>query len=530
MNHPLVEQLLSGSGPVYLALGAVAVLALVLRALSDDPNLRRRAMFVVGLVGLYAGLQVVLGEIPRMTEGLLPVPRGDGTTQLVPGLVRNPVHNYMGVLVLLVGLLLALLAVTLVFVDFLLVDKLGVEIPNILRDVTIIVLFFGGILIILNERTELDATGLFTTAGVVSIVIGLALQDTLGNVFSGLALQTERSFNVGDWVRFGEREGVVTDISWRATKLRTRSNDLVIIPNSVISKDVLVNYSAPSRVHAVIARVGAHYRHPPADVIAALEEAADQTPGVLKTPKPDVRTRSYEDSAVSYEVKYWLRDYADLEEVADGFMTRIWYAFDRREIEIPFPIRSVYMREVTPESEQALAAADDERIFEHLRRIPLFDALSDEEARALAARVRVERFFEGETIVRQGRPGASMYIVDAGRVEVIVSSEGRSERVAELGPAAMFGEMALMTGADRTATVIALEPVHCFVIDKEALREPLEANPSIAEEMSEILAARQVELERTQAALHEAARASESDKSQILSRIRSFFFGSSEHS
>lgn len=519
-----MEQLLSGSGPLYLALGAIVLLALVLRGMSDDANVRRRALFVVGLVLLYALIQGVLAGVPMRTGGFVRTPMGE----VVPGIVDHPIREWLSVILLLVGLLLALLAVTLVFVDFLLVDKLGVEIPNILRDVAIIALFFTGALLVLNEQTELDTTGLFTTAGVVSIVIGLALQDTLGNVFSGLALQTERSFNVGDWVRFGDREGVVTDISWRATKLRTRSNDLVIIPNSVISKDVLVNYSAPSRIHAVLASVGAHYRHPPADVIAALEEAADQTPGILKAPRPDVRTKAYDDFAVSYQIKYWIRDYADLEEISDGFMTRVWYAFDRRGIDIPFPIRDVNLREVTPESERALEEADDERIFEHLRRIPLFDALSDEEARGLAARVRVERFFEGETIVQQGRPGSSMYIIDAGRVEVVVSSEGRSERVAELGRTAMFGEMGLLTGADRTATVRALEPVHCFVIDKAALREPLEGNPSIAEEMSEILASRQAELERTHAALHEAARATEEDKHQILSRIREFFFGSSE--
>ncbi len=524
MNLPSIEQLLSGSGPTYLMLAAVVVLALVLRGLSDDANVRRRALFVVGLVILYVLVQGILAGIPMRTSGFVRTPMGE----VVPGIVDHPIREWLGVMLLLIGMLAALLAVTLVFVDFLLVDKLDVEIPNILRDVAIIVIFFAGALIILNEETTLDATGLFTTAGVVSIVIGLALQDTLGNVFSGLALQTERSFNVGDWVRFGEREGVVTDISWRATKLRTRSNDLVIIPNSVISKDVLVNFSTPSRVHGAIARVGAHYRHPPGDVIAALEEAAEQTPGVLKAPQPDVRTKEYGDSAVTYEVKYWLRDYADLEEIADGFMTRVWYAFDRRGIEMPFPTRNVNLHEITPETRRADEEADDERIFEHVRRTPLFDALSDEEARALAARARVERFFVGETIVRQGRPGDSMYIVDSGRVEVVVSSEGRSERVAELGPTAMFGEMALLTGADRTATVAALEPVHCFVIDKEALSGTLERNPSIAEEMSEILASRRAELERTHAALHEAAQATEEDKYQILSRIRAFFFGSSE--
>jgi small-conductance mechanosensitive channel len=204
----------------------------------------------------------------------------------------NLTYVVLSVTVLILGYLAALLIGTFLIVDFLLVRLLEFEIPNILRDATVFTLFFVGVLLILYRRTELDVTGLFTTAGILSIVIGLALQDTLGNVFSGLAIQTERSFNVGDWVRFGEEEGVVVDVSWRATKLRTRQNDLVIIPNTQISNDVLVNYSAPTRIHAVREDIGVHYRHPPAHVIAAIEEAADQTEAILKRPRVDVRTQS----------------------------------------------------------------------------------------------------------------------------------------------------------------------------------------------------------------------------------------------
>ncbi|HUP20266.1 MAG TPA: mechanosensitive ion channel family protein [Gemmatimonadota bacterium] len=520
MNLNLLEQLVSGSGLLYVALGLLALATLVVRGLSADPHVRRRALLVFWLLIAFAVLQVALSAIPQWTSGLLTTPQGE----LVPGLVENPTYRYGSVILLLFGLFAALMAFTLFVVDYLLAARLGWEVPAILRDVALVTAFFTGSLIILSQRTELNPTSIFTTAGVVSIVIGLALQDTLGNLFSGLALQTERSFNVGDWVGFGEREGVVTDISWRTTKLRTRSNDLVIIPNSIISKDVVINYSAPTRLHAELAHVGAHYRHPPADVVRALEEAADQTPGILDRPAVDIRTKEYGDSSVVYEIKYWMKDYALAPDISDEFMTRIWYAFKRRGIEIPFPIRNVYLREVTPETERAEAEADDERIFQHLRRAELFDALSDDEARALAALARVEPFFEGETILRQGEPGDSLYIVDEGRVEVVVSHNERSERVAELGPSAFMGEMALLTGDERRATVVALEATHCFVIDRESIRGILQRNPGIAERMSEILARRTAELEASQAVLERrAAEAPSEDKRQILGRIRDFF-------
>ncbi len=511
MNTPFIEQLtdalLSGSGPLYLILALVVLGALVIRRASKDPAVRRRALLVAGLVLIFALLQIFLARIPDRLAS-----------------PENDTYVVVSVIVLVIGYLAALLIGTFVVVDLLLVRQLEFEIPNILRDATVFTLFFVGVLLILYQRTELDVTGLFTTAGVISIVIGLALQDTLGNVFSGLALQTERSFNVGDWVRFGELEGVVIDVSWRATRLLTRQNDLVIIPNTQISKDMLINYSAPTRVHAIQEDIGVHYRHSPADVIAAIEEASDQTEGILKRPRVDVRTQQYGDFAIVYRAKYWIKDYQDLEDIKNAFNTRIWYAFKRRGIEIPFPIRNVFLHHVTEETLQAEVDARRARVFRYLRRVEVFDALSEEEAQELATRARLEQYFRGETVIRQGTAGDSLYIIDSGLVEVIVSRDGKSESLAQLGPRSFFGEMALLTGEERTATVVTLAPTDFFVVDREAFRETLERNPVIAERISEILVERRRELEEVQAALDQShGRTIEEEKSRVLTRIRDFF-------
>jgi small-conductance mechanosensitive channel/CRP-like cAMP-binding protein len=502
MGQLPLDQFFSGSGLLYATVGLLALIGLIIRGVSKDPQVRRRATLVVGLLLIFAILRVVLAEIPLNTPGF----------------------QVVSVVMLIVGMLALLLIGSMFLVDFLLVGQLEFEIPAILRDVTIMALFFMGVMMILIYRTDLDVAELFTTSAVLSVIIGLALQDTLGNVFSGLALQTERSFSVGDWVRFGEMEGVVTDISWRATILRTRSNDLVIIPNSLISKDVVINYSAPTRVHAILADIGVHYRHPPAAVIQAIEEASDQTLAVLKLPRVDVRTYHYGDFAITYRVKYWIKDYTDLEDIQNAFLTRIWYAFSRHGIEIPFPIRNVYMRTITEETEKAAALEAEDRIFDQLRDVPLFDALTDQETRSLASRARVERYFTGEVVMRQGEPGDSLFIVDEGSVGVAVSHDGRSEKLAELGPAAIIGEMALMTGAARTATVTASEPTQFVVIDRDAFRKTLLQNPHIAEQISETLATRREQRDATLAALHEAASQTPGDaKGQILSRIWEFF-------
>jgi small-conductance mechanosensitive channel/CRP-like cAMP-binding protein len=519
MSQFPLDQFVTGTGLLYAIVVALALIGLIIRGFSKDPVVRRRALLVVGLLLIFVILRVALSGIPPQTSGLIRTPTGT-----IQGLVSNPSFQIVSVVMLIVAMLALLLIVAMFLVDFLLVGRLKFEIPAILRDVTIMVLFFLGVMLILIYQTDLDVAGLFTTSAVLSVIIGLALQDTLGNVFSGLALQTERSFKVGDWVLFGEMEGVITDISWRATILRTRANDLVIIPNSLISKDVVVNFSAPTRVHAILAEIGVHYRHPPAAVRHAIEEAANQTASVLKQPRVHVRTMRFDDFAITYQVKYWIKDYADLEDIKNAFMTRVWYSFSRHGIEIPFPIRNVYMRTITEETERAEAQEAEDRIFDQLREVPLFDPLTDQETRSLASRARVEHYFTGEVVMQQGEAGDSLYIIDEGSVGVVVSQDGRSEKLAELGPSAIIGEMALMTGAARTATVTASMPTQFVVIDRDAFRKTLLQNPHIAEQISETLARRQEQRDATLAALQEAAsREPGEEKGQILSRIWEFF-------
>ena len=515
-----LDQFASGSGLLYAIVAALAIIGLGIRGLSKDHRVRRRALLVVGLLLVFVILRVVIAEIPPRVTGTILTPTGEE----IRGFVVNPTFQIVSVLMLVVALLSILLICSILLVDFLLVGRLKFEIPNILRDVTIMVLFFVGVMLILIYQTDLDVAGLFTTSAVLSVIIGLALQDTLGNVFSGLALQTERSFKVGDWVLFGDREGVITDISWRATILRTRANDQVVIPNSLISKETVVNYSAPTVVHASYAEIGVDYRHPPALVMRAIEEAADQTPAILKMPRVDVRTWIFGDSAITYRVKYWINDFPAKNRIKNAFQTRVWYSFSRNGIEFPFPVRNVYMRTITEETEKAAALDRENRIFEQLRDVPLFDPLTDQETRSLASRARVERYFTGEVVMHQGHPGDSLYIIDEGSVAVAVSADGRSETLAELGPSAIIGEMALMTGAERTATVTATVPTQFVVIDREAFRKTLLQNPQIAEQISEMLSTRREQRDATLAALHEAASHGRVvERGQILARIWEFF-------
>lgn len=507
--------------PTLLFAVVLVLSGLLVRHHSEDESVRRRAVLVVVLALTAVVVRVLLEGVPPT----VPTTVTTTTGEQVQALTDNAAYEVARVVFLATALLALLLLLATLLVDLLLVRRLEVEVPLIVRDTGLAGLFFLGLLIILYYETDLDLTGLFTTAGVISVVIGLALQNTLDNVFSGLALQSEGPFGVGDWIEFEGREGVAANITWRSTMIRTRSNDLVIVPNSVVSKSLLVNHSAPSDLHAVTVPIGAHYRHPPAEVRAALEEVARQTAGVLRRPAVEVRTESYGDSAITYSVRFWIRGYADLPEIRSDFMTRVWYGFRRHGIEIPFPHRTVYKTEVTEEARVEEARREEGRVLQRLGQVELFESMPEQEMAKVAEHVRVMEYFTGETILWQGLEGGRLYVVDEGRVEVVLERDGRQERLAELGPGDFVGEMALMTGERHTATVVALEPTRCLCLDREGMRGSLERHPELAERITETLVRRRRELDETERHLEQARepQAGTDEHRQILGRIRDFF-------
>lgn len=507
--------------PTLVFASTLVVAGFALRQMSDDPPVRRRALLIVLLAATALLVKVGLESIPETVLTTATTPQGQSVETVAP----NPTYEVARVAFLATALLGFLLMVVTAAVDLVLVRRLGLEVPRIVRDTGLAAVFFLGVLIILYYETDLDVTGLFTTAGVVSVVIGLALQNTLDNVFSGLALQSERPFAVGDWIQFDGREGTVTDITWRSTKIRTRENDLVIVPNSVLSSGVVVNHSAPTSVHALTVSVGAAYQHPPAEVREALEEAARQTEGVLRRPPPEIRTEAYGDSSITYAVRFWIRGYAAQPEVKSDLTTHIWYAFRRHGIQIPFPIRTVYKTEVTEEGKAEERRRETQHVLDRLNQVELFDDVPAADLREVARFVRALDYFTGETIIWQGAEGHALYIIDEGRVEVVLERNGRRQRLAELGPGAFVGEMSLMTGDPHTATVTALEPTRCLVVGQDGIRGPLERHPQLAERITETLVRRRSELDETDRHLQQAPEEGRprDEHRQLLARIRGFF-------
>jgi small-conductance mechanosensitive channel/CRP-like cAMP-binding protein len=386
-------------------------------------------------------------------------------------------------------------------------DRVPDAFPSILQDAIVI-----GLLVLIATFVFQDK--LLTTSAVGAVVVGFALQDTLGNAFAGLGIQSEKPFRVGHWIRVGEFEGRVAEVTWRATKLHTKSGNFVIVPNNIIAKDAITNYSEPAVPTRLEVEVGASYLSTPADVQAAALEALRQVPRVLASPPPDVLLHAFDGSAITYRVRFWIADYELDDEARGEARTALFYAFGRRGIEIPWPIEVGYSRD-WPEPVAATKQLERERV---LGRVDLLSRLTDEQRRQIAAASTIRIFGAGETIVRQDEPGQSMFIVCSGAAAVLLDP-GRRE-VAVIPPGGYFGEMSLLTGDARAASVVARGDTAVLELDAEVFRALGAADPKAVEEIGLAAIKRRAELRSLMEAAQSVAAADA--PATLLGRMKRF--------
>jgi small-conductance mechanosensitive channel/CRP-like cAMP-binding protein len=421
------------------------------------------------------------------------------------GAVAIPDDLHLSELLLALGIITTIVAALLNPVRS---DRSSARFPNIVQDAAIVLVFF-----IVATLAYRDSS-LITASAVSAIVVGFALQDTLGNAFAGLAIQIEKPFRVGHWIKVGDHEGRVEEVTWRATKLRTRGGTFIILPNSIISKDPITNYSEPIVPVRLSVDVGATYLKTPGDVKAAMLAALAQTTHALRTPEPKVYLIDFGGSAIVYRVCFWIASYDDEEVALDQARSAIYYSFARHGIEIPYPIQIEYSRD---EVSTALPA---DRIAAAVDRVELFSALDDAERRALTAVARERLFGPGEIVVRQGDAGQSLFIVQTGQVRVTLE-QGQKE-VARIDPGGVFGEMSLLTGDPRTATVAAVGDSVLLEIDAESFRRVVLENPAAVEAISLLVVARRAGLDRARAMADEEQAALRVQSHTLLGRIRQF--------
>ncbi len=491
-------------GTLWLLLG-YALTAVALRAAPNSTELRSRFSFVSLLVGLHATLLPATGLCQAFEVGSARDLRFTGA----------------------IAAALAAVGIAGLFVFGIITPYLRIRIPRIVQDVLVagvgVVAVFGT-----ASRAGVDLSGIVATGAVLTAVIGLALQDTLGNVVGGLSLHLDDTVRVGDWIKVQEVSGKVVEIRWRSISIETRNWETVILPNSVLTK---------SQVIVLGRRIGetprwrrwvyfnVDYRFAPSHVIELVTNALRVQPieNMAADPAANCVLMDFGDSSARYAVRYWLLDFGPDDPTDSIVRTRIYYALTRAGIPLSIPAHAVFLTEDSRERREQKREADYERRIAALTRIDLFRDLSQEERHVLANDLHHAPFARGEVLTRQGAEAHHLYMIDRGEVSVRVSDGAHEREVARVKSGEFFGEMSLLTGERRNATVVALTDVECWRLDAAAFRRLLEGRPDLAEQVAKELAERRVQLLEVRERLGDRRSLVEESQRDLLHKIREFF-------
>lgn len=458
---------------------------------------------------MFTGLAFILAAM-LLREGIF-YARADGVD--MPGLLFYMEKAYIFLIIVGVVFLLRWLVADAPF-SFL----RRYTIAPLIRTISTLLIYFGAAFYILFKLFGINLTPLLTTSAVLTGIIVLSLQDTIKNLFTGLWINMDRIVAKGDWVKLGDKEGKVMEVTWRTTRLLTRQNDYIYIPNRLLAEGMIDNFSYPSPLHVVFIDIGASFGDPPHMVVDTLMEIASDTKGVLKDPPPAVWILHFGDFEVKYRLRASIEDYRDELDIKTEINKRIWYAFRRKRIEIPFPARTLYHHK------PAGVHYPHDFILNSLKDVDFLAPLADEEMKRVAADAKVESFCSGEAMVRQGEPGQTCYFITSGSADVYVYDEaGRAAFIATLKKGEFFGEMSLLTGEPRKATVVAKEDSTCVVIDSAAFKMIFSEQPVMAEHLSVILARRLSEHAETVSKAASKVEAEMAAQRNILGRIKKFF-------
>jgi small-conductance mechanosensitive channel/CRP-like cAMP-binding protein len=398
------------------------------------------------------------------------------------------------------------------------------KLPRFMHQVILIALTLLTALLFGKEAFGWPIDEVLTAGGVLSIVLGLALQESLGNLFSGLMMQASPPFAIGDYISTGEVEGRVTDMTWRAVTIHTNEDNYVIVPNGNIAKQNIINYEAPTHATARIIKVGLEYDLPPCDAVDVLQLAARETDGVLSNPAPIALLLDFADSSIVYGVKFWIGDAHAHNLMEHRVRLHVWYRLQERGYGIPFPIRTVEHVNLPRKQERmAKAAATDRQTA--LRAVPLLAPLTDDQHNMLAAGATDLRLAPQQVLFRQNDPGESFYVIRRGNAEVVVENGSNTTVVATLGPGDFFGEMSALTGQPRSATIRAASALTLVQISKPDLQAIVDADATILEKISAIITQRRIERDAALHGLQNAptSAAIQTEQKTLLSRMLSFF-------
>ena len=339
----------------------------------------------------------------------------------------------------------------------------------------------------------IDLSALLTALGVTSLVVSLALQDTLSGIASGFTLLADQPFSTGDWIESDDVEGRVIDVNWRATRIQDRNGDLVVIPNGQLAKATIVNFDQPSRLHRVKVSVQIDRSAPPTTAIAMLVDAARSTPGIVEDPPPFAQVTQIADPVVDYEASMWIEDYSLAPQVEADFGALVWYLSYRHDVPLPNPAQDVYFFDGAKAAIESRVTAAEVR--QRIADIPLVAALDDDALDKLAAVASISQYRSGETIIEEGTQ-RDLLLMHSGRARLVLRRADLEDlNVVDIEAGEAFGVLSESPVSDR-ALVVATTDCEVLRIPPEGAGRAIAIAPDLANVLDQLAATRRRRIER----------------------------------
>jgi small-conductance mechanosensitive channel len=366
--------------------------------------------------------------------------------------------------------------------------------PKLFQDLIRLLLVVIGAAIVLSVVWRQDLGGLVAALGVGSIVLGLALQETLGNLMSGIALFFERPFSVGDFIAVGDKRGRVVQVSWRSVHLRTVENNLLVLPNSALARDTITNYSQPTEQQMLRLSFGFGLDAPPNVVKGMLLEVAQEIPQILREPAPVAVTCEVLADRIRYEARVTIEDGRYLPQVVDSYTSAVWYAARRAGVALPLPHAvELQVRDFAEDSqvpEQALAVEELLARAEGIRALP-GDAIA-----GLAAYCDRVLFGAGEQLLAIGEIPRNVYVITAGEALGTQGEETGQTGSIRFGANDVLGVTSLARAQASDMRVIAVTDVAALRIPSNVVGKALHEHPVLGSQFARIWKARSEVLRR----------------------------------
>ncbi len=359
-----------------------------------------------------------------------------------------------------------------------------IHLPNLLFQLLRSLVILGILAYVLAQVWKVDLTKIMGALGIGSLVIALALQDTLSNLVSGFLLIVESPFKVGDWIQVGDFQGEVIEINWRAVRIKTLDRDIIIIPNGNLGKENICNYTLIDPLHALRLKMPFSYQDHPDLVRKTLQAVALSVEGIHPHPLPQVDPQVYKNTYIEYEIRFFITDYSQLENIEDEFLNRAYYAIRRNRLHVPFPDKIEYKLDRLPVDPDTTP----ERLTEIVRSLPLFSRLDNPTLQYITQHTRVELFGIGEQIIGAGEVDRALYVVLGGQVLLSLYAQmGHKQEITYLSEGDIFGELVFLPGELSPVSATVTETAKVLKITPAAIAHVAQHHPKFAVEMSQFI-------------------------------------------